>query len=143
MGFPRSARTNCTMSLLPLSSDILLNVRADAEKNYYNMQFGYLVQEIYKNVVHTAMNTRNTVYHFPVNTLYYSDGSIFIHNRHYYMINIEDVFAELRKIFPGCRVDLNILHMDTNGDIYNFFGAEPNVPTLRKQNCITVDWTPK
>ena len=142
LGDPLQTCTICTMSLLPLSPDILLNARADAEKNYYNIQIAYILDDIYKFVVYTSMNTPNTVYYYPVNALYYSDGSIFIHNRHYYMINIEDVFAELRKLFPGCRIGSKILHMDTNYDIYNFYGAEPSSGTLRKQTCIMVDWTP-
>ena len=130
------------MSLLPLTPEILLKAREDSEKQYYNTQIGHIVKEIYKNVIYVSMNTRNTVYYFPVNTLYYSDGSIFIHNISYYMINIEDVFVELRKLFPGCKIGNKILHMDVDYGIYNFYGAEPTMPNLRKQTCIMVDWTP-
>jgi len=128
------------MELKPINRETLQNCNIEAKNAYYNSYVDSLVRDIYTKTLYDAKGTRNTFAYYPVNMLYYADGSSCIYDSNHFMVYTNDVFEKLKVLFPDCIITHRVLYRDTYGRMFDYGTTDPVYTTLYKQSCIIIDW---
>jgi len=91
-----------------------------------------LVSSLYEAAIHTAQTTTQTFFYYPI------PGHAGI------VENMADILAQLKPLFPGCKVSHSLLSRGTDGKLYDIENIQDkDLPLLTAvdKSYIVIEWS--